>query len=193
MCLCECVCMSVCNGPDESVRAEGRGWCDCWQAPSMPAESPNRLRAPPRPPINPAPLLLSQSWAPHICCVLAMDSKLQHPGPLSNSILIPSFHVPRSSPSLPAAPLSSSPSLRLSVSLLPLVLIRSPPSSVCHIRPGSSTPSTLSDFSPLSVFSLTSVILLILRSSIVSRYTAFPPLHIPFTPPLLSYTQVPVV
>lgn len=46
-----------------------------------------------QPPHHPAPLLLSQSSAPHICCVLATDSKLQHPGPLSDSIPI-SSHVP---------------------------------------------------------------------------------------------------
>lgn len=137
--------------------------------------------------ISPHPVLSS---APHICCVLATDSKLQHPGPLSDSI--PMFsHVPRSS--LPPAPLSSSPSLRLSIS----------PSLFSHFDLFSSLCLSYSSWlfgslnpvrflSPVCL-SLTSVILLILHSSIVSRYTAFPPLHIPSAPPLLSYKQVPVV
>lgn len=106
--------MCVCNGPDESVRAQGRGWCDCWQAPSRHAEIPNSLRALPSPPHHPYPLLLSQSSAPHICCVLATDSKLKHPGPLSDSTPF-SSHVPLLPP---AAPLSTSPYPRLSISLL---------------------------------------------------------------------------
>lgn len=58
----------------------------CWE--------PQQSACPPySPPNHPAPLLCSQSSAPHICCVLATDSKLQHPGPLSDSIPI-SSHVP---------------------------------------------------------------------------------------------------
>lgn len=68
------------------------------------------------------------------------------------------------------------------------------PPSVCHIRPGSSTPSTLSDFSPLSVFLSLLLNFSSSDSSIVSRYKAFPPLaHIPSSLHLLSYKPVPAV
>lgn len=85
---------------------------------------------------------------PHICCVLATGSKLPHPGPLSDSIPVSSCF-----PSLlllqdyyPAHLLCVCLSSLFSLSLICF------PSSVCHTRPGSSTPSTLSDFPPLSVF-----------------------------------------
>lgn len=81
--------------------------------------------------------LLSQSSAPHICCVLATDSKLQPPGPLPDSIPI-SSRVPLLPPSPQRA--INSPSLPTSVCLPPFLSFFSP--CVCHIRLGSSTPST---------------------------------------------------
>lgn len=84
--MCVWMCCGVCLGSDESVRTEGRGWCDCWQAPSRPAESPDILLA--LPPASPATQLPFSSLWPrlrHICCVLATESKLQHPGPLDDS------------------------------------------------------------------------------------------------------------
>lgn len=131
------------------------------------------------PPNYPAPVLLSQFSAPHICCVLATDSKLQHPGPLSNSIPI-SSHVPLLSLQ------HNYPAYLLCVCLSPsfsLILICFLP-SVCHIRPGSSTPSTLSDFSPLSVF----LSLLLYFSSSVLLLCHATQRSLPYTsPPLPLY------
>lgn len=62
--------------------------------------------------------LLSQSSAPHICCVLATDSKLQPPGPLPDSIPI-SSRVPLLPPSPQRA--INSPSLHTSVCLPPFL------------------------------------------------------------------------
>ena len=88
-----------------------------------------------------------------------------------------SSHVPPASPS----PLSSSPS-PASVCLPPLSLVfwSAFPPPVCHARPDSLNPVRF--LSPLCL-PLSSVILLILRSSIVSRYTALPPLHKPLRSP----------
>lgn len=124
--------------------------------------------------------LLSQSSAPHICCVLATDSKLQAPGPLPDSIPI-SSHV--HADSLTPNPLTHLLCVRLSVSHLfsHFHLFFSP--RVCHIRLGSSTSSTPVRFHPLFCLSFTS--LLVLCSSLVSRYST--------PPPLLSSRQVPVV
>lgn len=182
-----CVCVSVCvialmnlSG----LRAGGDVTAD-----RLPA---GMLRAPTvcvpsfQSPYHPAPLFLSQSSAPHICCVLATDSKLQHPGPLSNSILI-SSHAP--------PPYSTIIQLTFSAS------VYLPPFShfdLFSFHCLSYSSWLLDSLNPVRFLSpvclsLTSVILLILHSSIVSRYTAFPPLHIPSAPPLLSYKQVPVV
>lgn len=133
-----------------------------------------------QPPHQPAPLLLTQSLAPHICCVLATDSKLQHPGPLSDSIPI-SSHVP------PLSLQHHYPAHLLCVCLSPsfsLILICFPP-SVCHIHPGCSTPSTLSDFSPLSVFLslllyFSSFVLLLCHATQRSLPYTFPPLPLYF-------------
>lgn len=115
------LCVCVCTGTDEFVSFQSRGWCDCWQAPSRPAESCNSLCALPAAPPHPIswfPLPLPPSSAPHICCVLATDSKLQPPGPLPDSLPTPS-HVPLLTPSPQRA--INSPSRRPSVRLPPFL------------------------------------------------------------------------
>ena len=117
---------------------------------------------------------------PHICCVLATDSKLQHPGPLSDSIPI-SSHVPP----LPSFSTIIQLTFSASVYLPHFLSVWSgflPLSVIFVLAPWLPQPCQIS-FPCLSFshFCYT----LILHSSIVSRYTAFPPSYT--SPPLPIY------
>lgn len=91
--VCVCVCLCVSNGPDESVRMRAGGDVTADRLPAgmlrAPIESVPSLQLPPT---TRFPFSFHSPRLPHICCVLGTDSKLQHPGPLSDSIPI-SSHV----------------------------------------------------------------------------------------------------
>lgn len=176
-------CYWMCWGSDESVRTEGRGWCDCWQAPSRPAESPDTLLLPPQPPQPPS----SPCWPRllHICSILGTDSKLQHPGPQDDSSPYSHVRLLSFSSSLLSPYFSlfcvfvQVWSVFLSLSIIRVLALGLP--QPCQI----SLPCL--SFSLFCYTSHPTFLYCVTLQSVPSL------IHIPSIPHLLSYKQVPVV
>lgn len=147
--VCDCVCALVLMNLS-GLRAGGDVTADrlpagLLRAPTVGVPSLQHLHTP-----SFASPLFSQSSAPHICCVLATDSKLQPPGPQPDSIPI-SLHVPllTSSPQPTINSPSLCPSLPPTFSLI--LICFSLPTSVIFVL-ALQLLQPLSDFTPFPVF-----------------------------------------